>query len=115
MDTKWDVMTIGNLMKKGIRNTLFYPYEKFPLYKYAAFIALFLPSILLAGQTVIQSYDDAHDNYFYDKLYINNIGESLYCGITRPIGVGGGRSLEQVPLRCPDAFGDRFKLVKKLS
>ena len=67
-----------------------------PLYKYAAFIALFLPSILLAGQTVIQSYNDARDNYFYDKLYTGNIGESLYCGIARPIDVGGGRSLEHV-------------------
>ena len=85
------------------------------LYKYAAFIALFFPSILLAGQTVIQSYDDARDNYFYDKLYINNTGESLYCGIARPIGVGGGRSLEKVPLRYPDAFGDKFKLVWKPS
>jgi len=64
--------------------------------KYVTFATLFLPSILLAGQTVIQSYDDARDNYFYDKLYIGNIGESLYCGITRPIDVGGGRSLEHV-------------------
>ena len=67
-----------------------------PLCKYAAFVVLFLPSALLAGQTVIQNYNDARDNYFYDKLYTGNTGESLYCGIARPIDVGGGRSLEHV-------------------
>ena len=60
------------------------------------YFVLFFPSVLLAEQTVINDYDDARKNYFYDKLYINNIGESLYCGISRPIEVGGGRSLEHV-------------------
>ena len=55
--------------------------KNFPLYKFATFAALFLPSVLLAGQTVIQNYNDARDNYFYDKLYTGNTGESLYCGI----------------------------------
>jgi len=59
-------------------------------------LALLLPSVLLAEQTVINNYDDARGNYFYKHLYINDIGESLYCGITRPITVGGGRSLEHV-------------------
>ena len=49
-----------------------------------------------AEQTVINNYADARDNYFYDKLYINNTGESLYCGLSRPFSVGGGRSLEHV-------------------
>lgn len=51
-----------------------------------------------AEQTVIHDYTDARENYFYDKLYIGTTGESLYCGINRPLdnATGGGRSLEHV-------------------
>ena len=51
-----------------------------------------------AEQTVISDYDDARDNYFYDQLYIGNTGESLYCGINRPIfdNIGKHKSLEHV-------------------
>jgi len=49
-----------------------------------------------AEQTVINNYADARDNYFYTKLYVNNTGETLYCGLSRPLSVGGGRSLEHV-------------------
>jgi len=61
-------------------------------------LILTLPTALFAEQTVINDYEDARNNYFYKQLYINNVGESLYCGITRPIPttVGGGRSLEHV-------------------
>ena len=64
--------------------------------KKLVFVLLLLPSFLLAGQTVIHDYGDARDNYFYDKLYVGNVGESLYCGVARPISVGSGRSLEHV-------------------
>ena len=62
-------------------------------------ITLCLVSLCLtvqADQTVIKDYDDAREKYFYKKLYINTLGESLYCGLARPIDVGGGRSLEHV-------------------
>lgn len=59
-------------------------------------LTLLLPTSLLAEQTVINDYDDARDNYFYDQIYIGNVGESLYCAESRPISVGGGRSLEHV-------------------
>ena len=51
-----------------------------------------------AEQTVINDYNDARDNYFYNQLYIGTIGESLYCGIQRPIHdiIGKQRSLEHV-------------------
>lgn len=55
-----------------------------------------LPSHILAEQTVINNYEDARDNYFYNKLYIETTGESLYCGEARPISVGNGRSLEHI-------------------
>jgi len=59
-------------------------------------LAFLVPS-LQAEQTVIQGYDDARDNYFYDRLYTDNIGESLYCGINRPISaIGKQPSLEHV-------------------
>ena len=59
-------------------------------------LILFLPTCLFAEQTVINNYDDARNNYFYDQLYIGTVGESLYCGESRPISVGNGRSLEHV-------------------
>lgn len=59
-------------------------------------IILFMPFTLMAEQTVIRDYNDARDNFFYDQLYVGSVGESLYCGITRPITVGGGKSLEHV-------------------
>ena len=60
------------------------------------FAIIFIPSTLFAEQTVINSYNDAKNNYFYTKLYVNNTGVSLYCGIQRPIKIGGGRSIEHV-------------------
>lgn len=59
-------------------------------------ITIFLSQSLFAEQTVIQNYKDAKDNYFYTQLYVGVVGESLYCGIPRPIIVGGGRSIEHV-------------------
>ena len=54
---------------------------------------------LQAEQTAISDYDDARDNYFYNRLYTDNIGESLYCGIDRPISaIGKQPSLEHVML-----------------
>lgn len=64
--------------------------------KHAFILILLFPASLLAEQTVINNYDDARNNYFYDQLYIGTVGESLYCGESRPISVGGGRSLEHV-------------------
>ena len=51
-----------------------------------------------AEQTVINNYEDARDNYFYDQLYIGNTGESLYCGVKRPFldTIGKRRSVEHV-------------------
>ena len=50
-----------------------------------------------AEQTVISNYDNARNNYFYDQLYIGDIGESLYCGFDRPISDSGqSRTLEHV-------------------
>ena len=71
--------------------------------KYIAIILLVFSGSALAEQTVINDYDDARNNYFYDQLYIGNTGESLYCGISRPIfdNVGKHRSLEHVmPADC---------------
>ena len=59
-------------------------------------LILFLPTYLLAEQTVINDYNDARNNYFYDQLYVGTVGESLYCGESRPLSVGGGKSLEHV-------------------
>ena len=53
-------------------------------------------TLLLAEQTVIRDYNDARNNYFYDQLYTGEVGESLYCGKSRPLTDGGGRSLEHV-------------------
>ena len=64
--------------------------------KYLFTFLFFAPALIYAEQIVIENYEDARDNYFYSKLYVNNIGESLYCGLSRPISVGGGRSLEHV-------------------
>ena len=64
--------------------------------KQALTLIFLIPSCLLAEQTVINDYYDARDNYFYDKLYMGTVGESLYCGEPRPISVGGGLSLEHV-------------------
>ena len=63
-----------------------------------SFLICLLSSTVLAEQTVIRDYNDARNNYFYDQLYIGNTGESLYCGINRPIfdNVGKHRSLEHV-------------------
>lgn len=66
------------------------------LIKYILALALLGPSNLFAEQNIINDYHDARDNYFYDKLYIGVVGESLYCGESRPISVGNGRSLEHV-------------------
>ena len=58
---------------------------------------LCLASGLQAEQTVITNYEDARENYFYDRLYIGNIGESLYYGINRPLSsIGLDRTLEHV-------------------
>ena len=62
------------------------------------FLAYLLSFTASAEQTVITDYKDARDNFFYDQLYIGTIGESLYCGIQRPIrdNIGKQRSLEHV-------------------
>jgi deoxyribonuclease-1 len=66
------------------------------------YLFLFLTSLLSfsvsAEQTVIRDYNDARNNYFYDQIYIGNTGESLYCGINRPIfdNIGKHKSLEHV-------------------
>ena len=39
------------------------------------FIAYLISISAFAEQTVINDYDDARDNYFYDQLYIGTIGE----------------------------------------
>jgi len=49
------------------------------------FLVCLVSFTVTAEQTVITDYDDARDNYFYDLLYIGTTGESLYCGIERPI------------------------------
>ena len=61
-------------------------------------LACLLSFTVTAEQTVIDDYEDARDNYFYTKLYIGTTGESLYCGIQRPIqvSIGKQRSLEHV-------------------
>ena len=46
--------------------------------KYILTLILLLPTYIFAEQTVINDYNDARDNYFYDKLYIGTVGESLY-------------------------------------
>ena len=51
--------------------------------KYIAILLLIFSGSAFAEQTVINDYDDARNNYFYDQLYIGNTGESLYCGIKR--------------------------------
>ena len=58
----------------------------------------FLAFSVSAEQTVINNYEDARDNYFYDQLYVGNTGESLYCGIKRPFldTIGKRRSVEHV-------------------
>ena len=79
--------------------------------KILAILCLIFVSGLQAEQTVITNYDEARDNYFYDQLYTGTIGESLYCGITRPISaIGKRRTLEHVMpaqwmaehFSCPD-------------
>lgn len=62
------------------------------------YLLLLIPSVLLAEQTVINDYNDARNNYFYDQLYVGEVGEPLYCGKSRPLTDGGGRSLEHVLL-----------------
>jgi len=49
-----------------------------------------------AEQTVINNYADARDNYFWSKLYIDNKGESLYCGLNRPFPQAEKESIEHV-------------------
>ena len=71
-------------------------YIKKQIMKYIFTLMMLLPASILAEQAVINDYHDARDNYFYDKLYIEEVGESLYWGEARPISVGGGRSLEHV-------------------
>ena len=66
--------------------------------RYIILLACCFPVLVFAEQTVINDYNDARDNYFYYQLYIGSVGESLYCGIQRPIfdHVGKNRRLEHV-------------------
>ena len=49
------------------------------------FLAYLLAVTVSAEQILINDYEDARNNYFYDQLYVGTTGESLYCAIERPI------------------------------
>jgi len=63
-------------------------------------IIIFLPSFLFAEQKIIRDYNDTKNNYFYAKHYIGHIGESLYCGVARPIVEGGNEVLDMYYLQA---------------
>jgi len=60
-------------------------------------IFFFFPLVVFAGgQIVISNYEDARENYFWAQLYIDNKGESLYCGLNRPFPQAEKQSIEHV-------------------